>query len=106
MRERKPKEPDRSEESKGPREAVSIKYAPERGDAPRVTAKGRGKIAQKMIALAKAESVPIREDPDLVTALAQLDWYQEIPPELYKAVAEVLAFAYRLNRMAGGGDPP
>lgn len=96
---------DQSGGSKGTRQAVSLKYQPERNDAPRITSKGKGKIAQKMIALAKAQGVPVREDPDLVKALTQLDWYEEIPPELYRAVAEVLAFAYRVNRIAGGGDP-
>jgi flagellar biosynthesis protein len=87
-------------------EAVSLRYEPERNEAPRITAKGRGKIAERMIEVARAEGVPIKEDPDLVAALAQLDWYQEIPRELYQVVAEVLAFAYRLNRMAQGENAP
>ena len=50
-----------------------------------------------LLELAEKEGIPVAEDPDLVTALAQLDFYEEIPPELYRAVAEILAFAYRVN---------
>lgn len=77
--------------------AVSLKYDSEKDRAPRVTAKGRGRVAERIIELAKKEGIPITEDPDLVAALAQLEWHEEIPPQLYKAIAEILAFAYRLN---------
>jgi flagellar biosynthesis protein len=78
--------------------AVALKYDSGRDHAPRVTAQGRGKLAERLVELARREGIPVSEDPDLVEVLAQLDWYQEIPPTLYKAVAEILAFAYRLNR--------
>ena len=79
------------------KKAVALKYNREKDTAPRVTAKGPGLIAEKILELAEKEGIPIAEDPDLVTALAQLDFYNEIPPELYRAVAEILAFAYRVN---------
>ena len=79
------------------KKAVALKYSRERDTAPRVTAKGAGPIAEKILELAEKEGIPIAEDPDLVTALARLDFYDEIPPELYRAVAEILAFAYRVN---------
>ena len=79
------------------KKAVALKYDGEKDTAPRVTAKGTGLIAEKILELAEKEGIPITEDPDLVTALAQLDFYDEIPPELYRAVAEILAFAYRIN---------
>jgi flagellar biosynthesis protein len=79
------------------KKAVALKYDREKDAAPRVTAKGTGLIAEKILELAEKEGVPITEDPDLATALAQLDFYDEIPPELYRAVAEILAFAYRIN---------
>jgi flagellar biosynthesis protein len=78
--------------------AVALKYEPARESAPRVTAKGSGVVAERIIELAQKTGIPLREDPDLVGALIQLDFHEEIPPELYKAVAEILAFAYRLNR--------
>lgn len=80
------------------KKAVALKYDQEKDNAPKVTAKGTGIIAEKIIQLAEQEGIPITEDPDLVVALSQLDFHEEIPPELYKAVAEILAFAYRLNR--------
>ena len=84
------------------KKAVALKYEKGRDNAPRLTAKGRGKIAERLIKLAREEGIPISEDPDLVGMLSQLDWYEEIPPHLYQAVAEILAFAYRLNRKAKG----
>lgn len=79
------------------KKAVALKYDSEKDTAPRVTAKGTGLIAEKILELAEKEGIPVAEDPDLVTALAQLDFNDEIPPELYRAVAEILAFAYRIN---------
>lgn len=84
---------------KGPTEkAVALKYDPGSQEAPLVVAKGAGEIAQKIIDTAKQHGVPITEDPDLVQLLMALDVGETIPPELYKAVAVVLAFVYRTNR--------
>ena len=80
------------------KKAVALKYEPGKESAPRVTAKGKGHVARRILEIARQEGIPISEDPDLVGALIQLDFDEEIPPELYKAVAEILAFAYRLNR--------
>jgi flagellar biosynthesis protein len=78
--------------------AVALKYIPGRDQAPRVTAKGQGLLAQKIIELARQNGIPIRDDPALVQVLAQLDFYQEIPPEAYVVVAEILAFVYSMNQ--------
>jgi flagellar biosynthesis protein len=74
--------------------AAALKY--NRGDdsAPKMIAKGRGKVAEKIVEIAREHNVPIKEDKDLVEFLSTLDLYQEIPQELYKAVAEILAFIY------------
>lgn len=77
--------------------AVALTYDVAAMPAPEVSAVGQGEIAERIIALAKENNVPIRHDPDLVTLLAQLDIGQIIPPELYAVVAEVLAFVYRLK---------
>ena len=77
--------------------AVALKYDRKKDNAPRVIAKGRGKIAEKIIEVAKAHNVPLYEDKNLIQILEALDLETEIPPELYRAVAEVLAFIYRLN---------
>ena len=77
--------------------AVALKYETEKDSAPRVVAKGADIIAEKIIETAKAHNVPLYEDINLVQVLEALDIDTEIPPELYRAIAEVLAFIYRLN---------
>jgi flagellar biosynthesis protein len=77
--------------------AVALKYDDKKNKAPRVIATGRGDIAEKIIEVAKAHNVPLYEDKNLVQLLEALELETEIPPELYRAVAEVLAFIYRLN---------
>jgi flagellar biosynthesis protein len=62
-----------------------------------VTALGRGLLAERLIEEARQHGIPIRENPDLVQILLELDLGQEIPPDLYQAVAEILIFVYRLN---------
>lgn len=79
------------------KKAVALKYEREKDRAPRLTAKGTGLIAERILELAEKEGIPVTEDTDLVTALSQLDFNDEIPPELYRAVAEILAFAYNIN---------
>ena len=80
------------------KKAVGLKYTPEKDRAPKVTAKGSGLLAEKIIELAKKHGVPIQEDPALVQILSQLDFYQEIPPSIYLVVAEILAFIYSANQ--------
>ena len=77
--------------------AVALKYDGKKDKAPRVIAKGRGNIAEKIIDIAKEHNVPLYEDKNLIQVLEALDLETDIPPELYRAVAEVLAFIYRLN---------
>ena len=77
--------------------AVALKYDHQKNKAPKVIAKGRGDIAQKIIEVAKAHNVPLVEDKNLIQILEALELETEIPPDLYRAVAEVLAFIYRLN---------
>jgi flagellar biosynthesis protein len=75
--------------------AVALEY--DGSSAPRITAKGRGEIAQRILALAEENEIPLHEDPDLVTLLSQLELGMEIPTNLYVAVAEVLAFTYMMS---------
>jgi flagellar biosynthesis protein len=77
--------------------AVALKYDGKKDKAPRVVARGRGAIAEKIMAVARDNDVPLHEDKNLVQILEALELETEIPPELYRAVAEVLAFIYRLN---------
>jgi flagellar biosynthesis protein len=84
--------------SKTTKKAAALRYAQGRDHAPRVVAKGRGKIAERIVALARQHDVPLVEDRNLVQMLEALDVDTDIPPELYQAVAEVLVFVYRLNK--------
>lgn len=80
------------------KEAVALSYLPEENGAPKVIAKGKGKIAENILERAKDHDIPIYEDSNLVQLLGQLDLNEAIPDELYQAVAEVFAFIYRLDQ--------
>ena len=78
-------------------EAVALTYT--QGDAaPRVVAKGRGLIAREIIERAQEAGVFVHESPELVALLMQVDLDQRIPPELYVAIAELLAWLYRIEQ--------
>lgn len=83
--------------------AVALKYAP--GDsAPKVVAKGRGLIAEEIIARAREHGVFVHESPELVTLLSQVDLDDRIPPTLYVAVAELLAWLYQVEQKGVGSS--
>jgi len=75
--------------------AVALHY--DRSGAPRVVAKGKGSLGEKIIEVAKANNIPIEENEVLAGALSNVQLGEEIPPELYRAVAEVLIFVLRLS---------
>jgi len=79
------------------RQAVALRYKPENDRAPKLVAKGQGYLAEKILELARQHHIPVREDKNLLQILSRLDLNQEIPAEVYKAVAEILAFIYRLS---------
>ncbi len=76
--------------------AVALAYS-QTDAAPRVVAKGRGLVAEQIIARAREHGVYVHESPELVSLLVQIDLDQRIPPQLYIAVAELLAWIYRLE---------
>ncbi len=80
------------------KKAAALKYEIGKDNAPKVVAKGKGIIAEKIIEIAKKENIPIYEDPDTVEILSSLDVGQEIPPELYEVVAEILAYIISQKR--------
>ena len=83
------------EKTPKPTTAVALHY--DGKNAPRVTAKGTGELAEKIIALAKQHGIPLQENAALVSLLSKLELGDEIPEALYLAVAEVIAFAYLLS---------
>lgn len=80
------------------KKAVALRYQPEKEAAPRVTAKGKGHVAETILRIAEAHDLPIRQDGDLVELLAQVELDRQIPENLYKAVAEVFVFLYNVTR--------
>ena len=79
--------------------AVALHY--EKPDAPRVVATGRGEIGQKIVEVARQHGVPIEETAGLAEALSEVEIGNEIPVELYRAVAEVLNFIIRTSGQLG-----
>ncbi len=84
-----------------PKQAVALRYQEGVTEAPVVVAKGKGFVAENILAKAKEHNIPVQVDPSLVEVLAKLDVDQQIPPELYQVVAEILAFVYRLDKSGG-----
>ena len=87
------------------KKAVALKYTPGKTEAPVVVAKGQGAVADLILQKAKENGVAVQEDAALVEVLSQLDLNQQIPPELYNLVAEILSFVYQSDRSAGERRP-
>lgn len=81
--------------------ATALKYDYAKDDTPSVVASGQGEIAEEIISVAKEFAIPIYKDPPLAKALGQLEIGSIIPEELYKAVAEILIFVYKLDQEKG-----
>ena len=79
------------------KKAAALRYKHGEDPLPKMVAKGQGRIAEKIIELAKDHNIEIREDPDLVNLLTKLDVNDLIPESLFRAVAEVMAYVYRMN---------
>lgn len=77
--------------------AVALRYDAEDDAAPRLLAKGRGEVAERILAIAAEHGIPLHEDRDLVRLLMVLDLDIEVPPHMYRALAEILAHVYRVN---------
>ncbi len=82
---------------RGPLRAAALAYEPGLDLAPRLTAVGRGAVAEEIVRRAKQAGVTITQNEQLAVLLSQLDLDQAIPPELYVVVAEVLAYVHRLE---------
>ena len=80
--------------------AVALEYLRDNPNAPQVVAKGQDNLAEKIIAIAKKNNVPVHQDSDLVEVLVHLDLGDFIPPELYQAIAEILTHLYRVNKFS------
>jgi flagellar biosynthesis protein len=77
--------------------AVALKYENDEQEAPVIVASGRGDIAEKILATAQRGKVPVYQDESLAQVLASLETGTEVPPELYQAVAQVIAFVWKMD---------
>jgi len=87
-------------DTRKPPVAVALTYEFGKPNLPRVVASGRGPLAERILALAQENGIPVREDPDLATLLASVELDAEIPAEAMIAVAEIMAQIFLLNRQA------
>ncbi len=78
--------------------AIALSYDSTKHSAPRLTAKGKGVVAENIIKIAKEQNIPIQDDPTLVELLSQLKINETIPEELYQVVAEIFAFIYKVDK--------
>ena len=79
------------------KKAVALGYNRHKDNAPKVLATGSGEVAKNIINLAKSHDIPIKEDADLIEVLSKVDLNEEVPPNLYKAVAEIFNFLYQMT---------
>lgn len=76
---------------------MALGYNRQKDNAPKVLATGSGEVAKNIINLAKSHDIPIKEDADLIEVLSKVDLNEEVPPNLYKAVAEIFNFLYQMT---------
>jgi flagellar biosynthesis protein len=81
-----------------PKKAVALRYDPQQDSVPMLVAKGKGYMAERIIALAQEHGIHVQQDPNLVELLMGLELDEAIPPQLYQVVAKVLALVYRVNK--------
>jgi flagellar biosynthesis protein len=84
--------------SKPKKQAIALRYDSEKETVPKVIAKGKGLVAEKIIKAANNQEIHIQEDPALIELLSKLEIHQQIPEELYEAVAEIFEFLYKLDK--------
>ena len=80
------------------KQAVALKYSPYEDNAPKIVAVGKGEVAERILEKAEESNVPIYKDSKLANTLSALNIGDEIPPELYEVVAEILVFIDRLDK--------
>ena len=82
---------------------IALGYTPGVDEAPQVLAAGQGALGEKILELAMKHNIPVRQDAILAAALSTVNVGEMIPPELYRVVAEVLAYVYRIQENEGKG---
>jgi flagellar biosynthesis protein len=82
--------------------AAALRYDRGKDAAPRLVAKGQGHVAEKILQLAKANQIPVHEDPALIEILSKMNLEDHVPGECYRVVAEILAWIYKAQLQTGG----
>lgn len=90
-----------NKESKKIREAAALRYSPDKGNAPTIVALGKGEMAERILETARNSDVPVYEDQNLAHTLNALNIGDEIPPELYEVVAQILVFVSKMDSSFG-----
>lgn len=80
------------------KKAAALRYDKDKENAPRVVAKGQGNTAENIIKIAELHNLPIRKDEDLIELLSKVELDKEVPEALYRAVAEVFSFIYKMTK--------
>lgn len=80
------------------KKAVALGYKREKDNAPKVLASGNRYLADEIITIAQKYEIPIKKDPDMVEMLSQIEVNREIPPNMYRAVAEIFSFIYNITK--------
>lgn len=80
------------------KKAAALRYDAKKESAPRVVAKGKGQCAQNIIKIAQLHNLPIKKDEDLIELLSKVELDKEVPEAMYKAVAEVFSFIYKVTK--------
>lgn len=93
-----PADPNDTGNPSAPTKAAALQYDKERASAPRLTAKGRGLVAERIIAMAGEHNIPLYQDRDLIEILEKTELDTEIPLEVYAVVAEIFAYVYKANQ--------
>lgn len=83
------------------KQAVALSYNEQNNDAPKVVAKGQGFLAEQILEAAKNNAVPVYQNKTITGMLMAVELDREIPPELYKVIAEILSYVYRLDKKMG-----
>jgi len=90
---------DKNKKKNALKKAAALSYDHQKDNAPRLAAAGKGITAEKIIEIAKKNQIPLYKDPALLDMLLELDISREIPPELYRIIAEVLVFVYQTDQL-------
>lgn len=85
------------------KQAIALEYNPNEDAAPKVIASGQGVLAERILEEAKKNKVPVHKDSKLADTLSRLEIGQEIPPELYEVVAEILVFVDAMDKIKAKG---